>query len=58
MELRARGSGEGFGPTENDEPDSWTDVTGIADVWDNAPVVFLLKEEPVSDEGRMPSKWG
>lgn len=57
MELRARGSGDGFGSTENDEPDSWTDVTGIADVSVNAMVVFLLKEEPVSDEGWIPSEW-
>ena len=58
VELRARESGEGFGPSDNDEPDSRTDVTGIADVWINASVVFLLKEEPVSDEGRTPSEWG
>ena len=52
-----RGSGDGFKYTGTDGSDSWTDVTGIADVWTNASVALFLKEEPVFDERRMLSGW-
>lgn len=51
----AREPGEGE-PTSNDVPGTWTDVTGIADVWANASVAHFSM--PVFDEGCMPSELG
>ena len=48
----------GFEPTRKGGSDSWTDVAGIVDVWANASVTLLLKDELGFEEGCMSSERG